>query len=48
LFSEQNVALIVFLINLFWYLIFVFGTIGQICRELDINCLTLKEHAHSN
>lgn len=43
--SERKVAMIVFALNLSWYLVFVTGTIGQICRELDIRCLTLKEHS---
>jgi len=46
--SEQKVAMIVFAFNFSWYLVFVTGTIGQICRELDIRCLTLKEQLKTN
>lgn len=46
--SEEKVAMAVFALNFAWYLVFVTGTIGQICRELDIRCLTLKEQVKTD
>jgi len=43
MFSEETVALTVLLINLLWYSIFVVGTIQQICSNLDIYCLSIKQ-----
>ena len=40
--QEWMVALAVFTINLVWYMIFVTCTIDQICRFLNIHCLTIK------
>lgn len=40
--AEWQVALAVFCITLLWYMIFVLGTIKQICKSLDIYCLTIK------
>ena len=40
--DEKYVALVIFAINLTWYLVFVVSTIGQITELLDINCLSIK------
>ena len=41
-FSEGVCALIIFSIDLGIYLVFVFCTIGQITKFLDIYCLSIK------
>jgi hypothetical protein len=40
--EEWIVALVVFMITFLWYMIFVTGTINQICKSLDIYCLSIK------
>ena len=40
---EWALALLIFAINFTTYMTFVVCTINQICKLLDINCLTIKE-----
>ena len=42
LIPEKSVAMIIFLVTLFWYLLWCVRTINQICDFLDINCLSIK------
>jgi hypothetical protein len=48
MFSEWKVALLVFAITAVWYMIFVTGTISQICKSLDIYCLSIKKKDAKN
>ena len=40
---ESIVALIIFILEFTFYMIFVSCTISQICQFLDIYCLTIKQ-----
>ena len=43
LLAESTLAFIVFVISVTWYSIFAYGTINQICTNLDIYCFTIKQ-----
>ena len=42
--AESSIALIIFTIDAGSYLVFVFCTIGQITKFLDIYCLSIKHN----
>ena len=42
LIPEKCVAMIIFMVTLFWYVLWCVRTINQICDFLDIYCLSIK------